>query len=105
MGLKLVDDDGQPVDLVHWHGEEWSALYVNGSLVSYGDTYHQDEWLLKAVGGRHESGGEFLGGTNSQCYATLDECYEYRRLREQAQDRARELRAQAAQLIADAEQL
>lgn len=54
--LRAFDTDtDMPVDLTVLHGEDWSALYVDGELEYAGDTYLIWEHLMSMFGATDES--------------------------------------------------
>lgn len=94
---------------IHYCGEEWAALFVDGKLHTIGDSYVAEERALIMCGVKtvsNEDGGSDVlrGGTGRDNYArTLEEVAAYRAEREQREATAAHLREKAAQYLAEAE--
>ncbi len=90
------------------HAEEWSAVYMDGKLVSGpGDSYLQHEWLLEHFGVEQVQDDAFMRGQNRAEGAaqTIDEVEAYRLDRDAALMKADRLRREAAALVAKAADL
>lgn len=81
-------------------GGEWSALYIDGKLVKYGDHYLVDEHIYEMFGIQVDESSDWMRGDTSgmDVAQTLDEVEQYRSEREAAQELAKELRRQASDL-------
>ena len=84
-------------------GEEWSALYVDGTLDRIGDRYLADERIAE-LAGVTEGESDVMYAINSRAEApkTLDELAEREAQRQQLTDRAAELRAEGQRLLDEA---
>jgi hypothetical protein len=96
----------------HHTGDDWTALYVGGSLAVYGSTYRSDEAIKALAGAVELSGAEgrdwMLGapyGTNTAPASTLDQVWAYRAQRLDREAQAEDLRAKAAALLERADAL
>lgn len=89
------------------YAEEWAALYKDGDLVRVGDTSATESKALEMLGVVIVDDDAFMRGQNYRegVAQTLAEVEEYRERREFHRELAAEKRAQAAQLLADAEHL
>ena len=105
--LRVVDanDGNRHVDIKVLHGDEWSALYINGELVKAGDTYliWKELCLLLHITDESIDGTVlFPDGRNPGSLADV-------RLRQQEANRRKVLAASkeayAQALLAEAEQL
>ena len=87
--------------------DEWAAIYLDGHLVRVGDAYLADEWLRTRFGVKTVQDDAFLRGQTSRegVAQTLDEVLDYARARQERQDRAAALRAEAARLEDEAARL
>lgn len=88
---------------IHYNGDDWAALYVDGELAVVGDSYLAEERAFELLGVTIVQDDAFMRGqTRAAGVApTLDEVQAYRTAREQA----RELRAEAARLLAEAKKM
>lgn len=81
---------------------DWSALYVNGQLATYGDHYIIDEWIAEYVGIINENSDSFLlgtsGGRNGKIAQTTAEIEAYDRMRDEAKLKLRALHAEAKKI-------
>lgn len=93
------------MELVRYVGEEWSALYRDGLLVTYGDHYLVDEELESILKVERREGDDFLVGTNRKAASTLAEVEAYTVEAEERQAQADELRRQADELERQAKAL
>jgi hypothetical protein len=86
---------------------EWAALYVNGELVTVGDSYVAEEKAFVVAGIETHQDSAFMRGQTqrSGVAQTLDEVAAYKSHRDEKLARAAELRAQAAALEAEAREL
>lgn len=93
--------------LVRYHGEEWSALYIDGKLDLVGDTYLTDERIAELLGVEEHYSDAFLRGGNQRedVAKNLDELKAYEDERNQKLQRAAEMRAEAKRLEAEANAL
>lgn len=100
---------------IHYCGEEWAALFVDGKLDTLGDSYLAEEKALcllgvKTVGGPdgldvlRGGDGRSVDGSPSPAI-TLDEVAAYRAERVRRQSLAAEKRAEAEALLAQAAEL
>lgn len=87
-------------------GEEWTAYYLNDELQGVGDSYHADEWLQAHVG------VEIIDDTHQDCmidghraYPHLNQVTEVADNRQTREREAAALRAQADELIRQADEL
>lgn len=73
--------------IVFYEDEEWTAVYVNGSLVRVGDSYLADEWLREHCDVETVQSDAFMRGSmmRQDVAQTLEEVYAY-----EAEVRARE---------------
>jgi hypothetical protein len=90
---------------VRYHSGEWSALYVDGELVKYGDHYLVDEWLASHLGVEDLYNDDFLLPDGRTVLSTLHEVEVRTADREARLSAAEELRAQAEVLRRKAEDL
>lgn len=97
---------------LHTGTEDWSALYVDGQLHTYGDSYLAEEAIRSIVGVRVVDDNAWLRGGNGTGRngnpppaSTLDEVHGYMVERSERESRARNLRERAAELLAEAEGL
>lgn len=88
------------------YAEEWAALYVDGKLDQVGDSYNTEERAFELLGVPQIHDDAFMRGQDKRrgVAQTLDEVAEYQTRREQGAARAEELRAQAAELLRQAEE-
>lgn len=83
--------------------DEWSGLYLNGELQTYGDHHHAEEWLYERFGVKVVDNPSWL--VNDKPYATLGEMREAQEKERLARIEAAELREQAEALIQRANRL
>lgn len=97
--------DGRSME-IH-HADEWSALYVDGTLAEVGDTYWVEEKAFAMLGVAEVSEDSFLRGQGQKdgVAKTLEEVAEYRRSREERLQEAANLREAAASLLAQASEM
>jgi hypothetical protein len=93
--------------VVYEGGGEWSALYIDGKLDRVGDHYLIDERIRQLIGVKTVQSDDFLrGGTQrSHVAPTLEELAQYTKAREHRLTKAAQLRAEAAEKLAEAEKL
>ena len=96
-----------PTMVLYQGSGEWSALYVDGILDRVGDHYLADERIAELAGVEVIQSDAFLRGgeSRSDVAATLFEISQYSHDRAQRDEMAEKLRAKAAELLAEAEQL
>jgi hypothetical protein len=92
---------------LHRGSEDWSALYVSGTLDRVGSHYLADERIQELAGVRLVVSDDFLRGGNERkdVARTLDEVREYREAREAREAHAARLEQQAQDLLARAKEL
>lgn len=84
-----------------YRDEEWTAVYLNGSLVRVGDSYLADEWLQQRCGVvEHYDEDYFLGRdkTRENVAATTAEIDAFYHVEEEKQAEIARLRARLAEL-------
>lgn len=88
------------------HGE-WTAVYLDGELQCVGDSYLADEWIRTYFGINTIQDDAFLlgGSSRSSVAKSVADIDEYVERRERGRQAALKFRQQAAELIAQAEQL
>ena len=93
--------------IVYQGDADWSAVYLNGKLERVGDHYLADEWIREHFGVQTVQSNDFLRGGNGRADVapTLDDLDAYSIDRASRQERAEELRRQAAELEAEANRL
>lgn len=87
---------------------EWSALYVNGDLDTYGDHYLADERLQTLFGVHVTHTNDWYRGDGGRNYKVAQSLPEYRAWQledKERQDRADALRAEAKRLEEAADQM
>lgn len=90
--------------IVRYQGEgEWSALYINGKLDTFGDHYLVDERIQEIFSVEIRYGGAFLA--NGNVLKSLEEIKKSAESKAQGVLRALVLREQAAKLIEEARRL
>lgn len=85
---------------------EWTMVYLNGVLVKYGDHYQADEWLQERCGVEvvdDEAGICIPDGHHP--IELLAEVEENERAAAEVKERADAKRAEAARLLAEAEEI
>lgn len=93
-------------EIEFWVSGEWTMVYLNGELVTYGDSYHADEWLQERCGVvtvNDDASSSVPDGHNP--IRSLAEVRAAEAERETLKREAFKKRAEAAQLIAEAEKL
>lgn len=92
---------------IHYTGSEWAALYVDGKLVDVGDAYLAEEEAFRRLGVKQVYDDSFMRGQTQRegVAKTLEEVEEYKTLRTERQRKADELRAEAARLAKEADEL
>jgi hypothetical protein len=92
---------------IHYTGEEWAALYVDGQLERVGDTYLAEERAFELAGVKTVHDDAFMRGQSqaSGVAKTLGEVEAYRVTREERKAEAQRLRDEAAKLLDQAGQL
>lgn len=105
--FRIVDQQGNPVQVDLLAAEEWSALYINGELTDVGDTYWVEEQLFAYIGVEQDVDDSFMQGQKDRegVAQTLDEVKAYRNRVEEAERQAAELRRQADELERQAREL
>lgn len=105
--FRIVDQQGNPVQVNLISSEEWSALYINGELTDVGDTYWVEEQLFSYIGVEEDVDDAFMQGQKdrSGVAQTLDEVQAYRDRVAEADRQAAELRRQADELERQAREL
>jgi hypothetical protein len=103
-----MSDQHRPQLEIHY-AEEWAALYIDGQLDpnSVGDSYIAEERAFALLGVKCVQGEAFMRGQSQRdgIAHTLDEVDEYKAIRDQAENWAANLRAQAKQLLEEADSL
>lgn len=86
---------------------QWSALYVDGKLDRVGDHDVVNERIREVLGIDVDYSNDFMrGGEYREDVAkSLNEVSDYRAAREEREQKANLLRAQAAELIAQADEI
>lgn len=86
------------------YADEWAALYVDGVLDRVGDAGNTEERALALCGVVTVQDDAFMRGQDHAIGVahTLDEVAAYRADRDANRRRAEDLRAQAAELLAEA---
>lgn len=94
---------------LHGGTEEWSALYVDGHLDTYGDHYLCEERIHQLCGVRFVDDDAWLLGGHGRpgepIAQTLDEVTDYAVSRGDREATAQDKREEAARLLAEAEEL
>lgn len=90
---------------LHGSGGEWSAVYVDGIIQHYGDTYTCDEWLHNYFGVKMVDESPWLLADGRTPLRTLAEVHAAVDAAADAEARAAELRSQAAALLKEADEL
>ncbi len=96
----------QPQLEIHYDSEdtggsgEWAALYVDGRLVTVGDSYLAEEKAFSLLGVRRVQDSAFMCGQDQRAGVapTLEDVAAYAADRDRRLARARELHEQAARL-------
>lgn len=86
------------VNYVRYREGEWSALYVDGKLVSYGDHYYVDDWISAHLGIEEIESDDFLAADGRTVFDTLAEVHKKQDAREKREIVADELRSRAKTL-------
>lgn len=89
------------MDDIEFHvEEEWTAVYLDGKLVTVGDSYYADEWLQKRCGVVQVYDDAFMrGGTDYDSVAqTLQEIEDYKMERYNKVKEIEQLKARIAEL-------
>lgn len=99
----MTHTDSRPSLEIHY-AEDWAALYVDGKLDQVGDTSNTEERALEVLGVTTVHNDAFMRGQSQRSGVadTLDEVATYSRERQERLDRAEALKAEAAQLLAQA---
>lgn len=87
---------------------EWSVLYVNGQLDTYGDHYLIDERIATIFGVQEEDTDHWYRGDGGRDFAipqTVEKAEEWRREDRDAAEKAKTLREQADALLQRAKEL
>lgn len=97
-------------DVVRFTGTgEWSALYVDGKIDTYGDHYVVNERIAALFGVLDAQSNDFVrpvpGSHREVVYDTVEEVYAVAEQRAHALEEAARLRAEAESLIRQAKQL
>jgi DNA-binding CsgD family transcriptional regulator len=89
---------------IHYTGEGWAALYVDGKLDRVGDSYLAEERAFQLAGVTTVTDDAFMRGQNQRegVAQTLDEVAAYRAQRERDKAEAARLREEAQRLLARA---
>lgn len=92
---------------IHYTGDGWAALYVDGHLERVGDSYLAEQKAFQIAGVATVHDDAFMcGQTQADGVArTLDQVAEYRLQREAKQAEAARLREEAKRLLAEADRL
>lgn len=89
------------------YSDDWAALYVDGNLVTVGDSYLAEEKAFELLGVKQIQDDSFMRGQTSSdgVAVTLAAVNEYRATRDAAEAKARELREEARILLERADEL
>lgn len=92
---------------IHYTTGDWAALYVDGKLETQGHEDSVHENVLSLLGVEQVYDAAFMRGdlSGKKTAKTTAEIAEYVRERDEARTRARDLRAQAEELLAAAAKL
>lgn len=91
-----------PQKIVRYQGNhEWSALYVDGELVTYGDHYIVDERIAELFGIEMRYDDNFLASENDIPFKTLAEIEEFEEENAKFIAAAENLRKEAMRLAND----
>lgn len=91
-----------------WQAGEWTMVYLNGQLVTHGDHYLADEWLQEYVSVtvvQDDDGGKFAMVDDHTPHRRLADAAAAREAAEDRKARAEKLRAQAREMLAEAERV
>lgn len=91
-------------EIQFWRSGEWTGVYVDGTLVRYGDHYLADEWLQTRFGVKVIDSDAWIPDGHSP-FKTLAQVETEQDRRTALRIRAEALRRQASDLAAEAERL
>lgn len=95
-----------PQKIVRYQGNhEWSALYVDGELLTYGDHYIIDEKIAELFGIEMRYDDNFLASENDIPFKTLAEIEEFEEENEEFEEENAEFIAAAENLRGEAMRL
>jgi hypothetical protein len=97
-------EDGTTAEIQFWRSGEWTGVYLNGTLVRYGDHYLADEWLQERHGVKVIDSDAWVPDGRSPL-RTMAEVVAEEDRRAALRIRAEGLRRQANDLAAEAERL